>query len=195
MWGKLQRLIFKEWQSMDIHQNYFEFLGLPLSYTVDQTELTRRYRELQRELHPDRYAHLSEREQRMAVQYTAYLNEAYSSLKSPLGRAQYLLSLQGVDTLSESRVQLDPMFLREQMELREALEEAQEASDPEEALEELEGQAQATVTSLADEFALLWPALQSSEEADFTEAEKLVRKLQFAVKFHKEIERLLNELD
>jgi molecular chaperone HscB len=195
MWGKLQRLIFKEWQSMDIHQNYFEFLGLPLSYTVDQTELTRRYRELQRELHPDRYAHLSEREQRMAVQYTAYLNEAYSSLKSPLGRAQYLLSLQGVDTLSESRVQLDPMFLMEQMELREALEEAQEASDPEEALEELEGQAQATVTSLADEFALLWPALQSSEEADFTEAEKLVRKLQFAVKFHKEIERLLNELD
>jgi molecular chaperone HscB len=195
MWGKLQRLIFKEWQSMDIHQNYFEFLGLPLSYTVDQTELTRRYRELQRELHPDRYAHLSEREQRMAVQYTAYLNEAYSSLKSPLGRAQYLLSLQGVDTLSESRVQLDPMFLMEQMELREALDEAQEASDPEEALEELEGQAQATVTSLADEFALLWPALQSSEEADFTEAEKLVRKLQFAVKFHKEIERLLNELD
>jgi molecular chaperone HscB len=195
MWGKLQRLIFKEWQSMDIHQNYFEFLGLPLSYTVDQTELTRRYRELQRELHPDRYAHLSEREQRMAVQYTAYLNEAYSSLKSPLGRAQYLLSLQGVDTLSESRVQLDPIFLMEQMELREALEEAQEAFDPEEALEELEGQAQATVTSLADEFALLWPALQSSEEADFTEAEKLVRKLQFAVKFHKEIERLLNELD
>jgi molecular chaperone HscB len=195
MWGKLQRLIFKEWQSMDIHQNYFEFLGLPLSYTVDQTELTRRYRELQCELHPDRYAHLSEREQRMAVQYTAYLNEAYSSLKSPLGRAQYLLSLQGVDTLSESRVQLDPMFLMEQMELREALDEAQEASDPEEALEELEGQAQATVTSLADEFALLWPALQSSEEADFTEAEKLVRKLQFAVKFHKEIERLLNELD
>ena len=180
---------------MDIHQNYFEFLGLPLSYTVDQTELTRRYRELQRELHPDRYAHLSEREQRMAVQYTAYLNEAYSSLKSPLGRAQYLLSLQGVDTLSESRVQLDPMFLMEQMELREALEEAQEASDPEEALEELEGQAQATVTSLADKFALLWPALQSSEEADFTEAEKLVHKLQFAVKFHKEIERLLNELD
>jgi molecular chaperone HscB len=180
---------------MDIHQNYFEFLGLPLSYTVDQTELTRRYRELQRELHPDRFAHTSDREQRMAVQYTAYLNEAYTALKSPLGRAQYLLSLKGVDTLSESRVQLEPMFLMEQMELREALEEAQSSADPEDALETLQGQAEGTIAALSEEFSSLWSTLEGSEQSDFSHAEKVVRKLQFAVKFHKEIERKLNELD
>jgi molecular chaperone HscB len=180
---------------MDINQNYFEFLGLPLSYSVDQAELSRRYRELQRELHPDRHAHASDREQRIAVQYTAFLNEAYAALKSPLGRAQYLLLMKGVDTRSDSRVQLDPMFLMEQMELRETLEDARNSSDPESDLDVLQEKAEATVNALSDEFSSLWNTLQGSEHPDFQEAEKLVRKLQFAVKFHSEIERLLNELD
>lgn len=101
---------------MDIKQNYFEFLGLPEIYSLDQQAFAERSRELQKTLHPDKFSHLSDRERRLSVQYTAYLNEAIATIKNTLSRAQYLLHLKGVDTFSESSVQLDPMFLIQQME-------------------------------------------------------------------------------
>jgi len=88
---------------MDIAQNFFELFGLDASFDLDLQLLSERYRELQREHHPDRHAHKGEREQRLAVQATAHLNEAFETLKTPLLRAQYLLKLEGVDTGEENR--------------------------------------------------------------------------------------------
>lgn len=173
---------------MDITRNYFDFLGVPVSYTVDLSRLNERYRELQRQLHPDRHSHQSEREQRLAVQYTAYLNEALTTLKSPLKRAQYLLSLRGIDTCSESRVQLDPMFLMEQMELRERAAEAVDHADPEAELEALQARVTGELTQLQHDFATAW------EAGELAQAEVLVRKMQFLCKLQSDIEALEDRL-
>ena len=81
---------------MDLTQNHFELFGLPVAFDIDSQQLAERYRELQRTLHPDRYASASAQEQRLAVQYSGLVNEAYSTLNRPLSRALYLLGLAGV---------------------------------------------------------------------------------------------------
>ncbi len=173
---------------MDITRNYFEFLGLPVGFEVDQSQLSERYRSLQQQLHPDRHSHQSDREQRLAVQYTTYLNEALATLKSPLKRAQYLLSLQGIDTLSDSRNQLDPMFLMEQMELRERVAEAPDHDDPEAEMESLERQVEQSLKQLQADFAKAWA------EGSLELAEQVVRKMQFMVKLQSEVEALEDKL-
>jgi len=173
---------------MDITRNYFEFLGLPVDFNLDQAELSSRYRELQKQLHPDRHAHQSDREQRLAVQYTAYLNEALATLKSPLRRAQYLLSLQGIDTEHQSGVQVEPGFLMEQMELRERVAEAPEHSDPEAELEQLTDLVDGRLAALQSEFARAWDA-QAMEQAEL-----LVRKMQFISRLKADVEALEDRL-
>src|SRR5210317_1304000 len=125
---------------MDITQNFFELFELDASFDLDTQQLSERYRELQREYHPDRHAHKGEREQRLAVQATAHLNQAFDTLKNPLSRAQYLLQQCGVETGEESRGQLPGAFLMQQMELRESFVEAAEADDPFAELERLEAE-------------------------------------------------------
>ncbi|WP_372739595.1 Fe-S protein assembly co-chaperone HscB [Neptunomonas sp.] len=177
---------------MDIQQNYFSFLGLPESYNIDLQALSARYRELQKTLHPDRFAHLSEREKRMSVQYTAYLNEAVTTLKSPLGRAQYLLHLNGIDTISDASVKLEPAFLFEQMALRDDLEDIKALVSPEKALglfmDKVTGQLLEYQKSFSDCF-----DVRDAESLKMATA--IVRKMQFMVKLQKEIELVENELD
>ncbi|MBA4503498.1 Fe-S protein assembly co-chaperone HscB [Marinobacterium marinum] len=173
---------------MDITRNYFEFLGLPVDFEVDQTRLGERYRELQKQVHPDRHSHQSDREQRLAEQYAAYLNEALTTLKSPLKRAQYLLSLNGIDTLSDSRAQLDPMFLMEQMELRERAAEAANHADPEAEMDALQAHVGHELNRLQEAFSAAWQASRMDD------AEVLVRKMQFACKLQQDIEALEDRL-
>lgn len=176
---------------MDIKQNYFEFLGLPEAYELDLQALAERSRELQKTLHPDRFSHLSDRERRLSVQYTAYLNEAIATLKSPLRRCQYLLLLKGVDTISESSVALDPVFLMEQMELREELESVRDGADSEVVLERLQGVVDAELVELRRVFKVQFEAGdQSSLEA----AAMTVRKMQFIDKLGREIDALEDQL-
>ncbi len=177
---------------MDIQQNYFEFLDLPVGFSVDLSELSKRYRELQKALHPDRFAHLSDQEQRMSVQYTAYLNEAVATLRSPLSRAQYLLLLKGIDTFSETSVKLEPSFLFEQMSLRESLEEIGASVDKEKQLDRLSRDVESQIDSLEACFAKLYA---QSDEASLQSAAVIVRKLQFMIKLLKEIEQAQDELD
>jgi len=174
---------------MDISKNFFEFFGLPVSFQIDQSLLSERYRELQKQLHPDRHAHLSEREQRLSVQYTAHLNEGMATLKSPLRRAQYLLLIEGVDTTGESSVKIDPGFLMQQMEMRERLEDARHAADPFAELESLSDEVQAELVGLRQQF-------EAEHQAKALEgAAAVVRKMQFLEKLIIEIENLEDHLD
>ncbi|WP_299198995.1 Fe-S protein assembly co-chaperone HscB [uncultured Amphritea sp.] len=176
---------------MDITQNYFEFLALPVTYQLDLQALAERSRELQKTLHPDRFSHLSDRERRLSVQYTAYLNEAVSTLKNPLSRAQYLLKLEGIDTFSETQVQLDPMFLMQQMELRESLEEVAGSSDPGAEIEALQVTVDREMKSLRDEFDSYY---KQSTPTALEAAAVSVRKMQFIDKLGREIEALEDQL-
>ena len=99
--------------------NYFELFGLPSQFQLDGSLLSSQFRELQKRFHPDNFASASERDRLMAVQKASEINDAYQVLKSPLSRAEYLLAENGVDIRGEQQTMSDPMFLMEQMELRE----------------------------------------------------------------------------
>ena len=81
----------------DFSKNYFELFGLPVGFLVDGQELAVRYRELQKVVHPDRFAAAGEQSQRLSLQSATLVNEAYATLKDPLKRAQYLLTLNGIE--------------------------------------------------------------------------------------------------
>ena len=174
---------------MNLSQNYFELFGLDVGFNLDRAALDTAYRELQKEYHPDRFAHKGDAEQRQAVQNSTHLNTAYEALKSPLLRAQYLLSLQGVLTGEESRKQLPMDFLMQQMELRESLADAPETADPFATLESLETQTVALEKDCFDTFQSAYAV------GDLDSAEESVRKLQFLKKLLSEIEVMEDRLD
>ncbi len=109
---------------IDFSRNHFDLFGLPVRYRVDAAALDAAYRALQTEVHPDRFAGASDAEQRLALQASARVNEAYRALKDPVQRAQYLLSLNGVDAVGETDTQLPLDFLERQLERREEASEA-----------------------------------------------------------------------
>lgn len=109
--------------------DYFTLFGLPASYHVDTQALATCFQELQRQNHPDRFAHASEAEQLVAVQRSATINQAWQTLRHPLMRAEYLLSLHGFDLTSEQHTVRDTAFLMEQLELREELDDIEQAKD------------------------------------------------------------------
>ncbi len=96
---------------------------------LDPLALETAYHDLQTRVHPDRFAHLSDADKRVSMQWATRINEAYRTLKNPLSRAQYVLLLKGVDTATESNTAMPPAFLMEQMEWREAVQEARAGED------------------------------------------------------------------
>lgn len=112
---------------MNLTQNYFELFGLPQLFAVDHELLSGNYRRLQQELHPDKFARQGAGEQRLAVQFAAFVNGAYQALKSPLLRAEYLLELAGYPLKSDALTVKDSEFLLQQMEWRENLADLSEA--------------------------------------------------------------------
>ncbi|MCB9701767.1 MAG: Fe-S protein assembly co-chaperone HscB [Myxococcales bacterium] len=111
--------------------DYFACLDLPRRHAIDRAALERRYLELSREVHPDRFAGASSGEQRAAVERASLVNAAYRALRDPVRRAEHLVKLGGIDLdlTDPERGAPDPgkAFLIEMIELREALEEAQGA--------------------------------------------------------------------
>lgn len=81
--------------------DYFTLFGLPARYQLDTQALSLRFQDLQRQYHPDKFASGSQAEQLAAVQQSATINQAWQTLRHPLMRAEYLLSLHGFDLASE----------------------------------------------------------------------------------------------
>ena len=144
---------------------------------------------MQREFHPDRYADKPAQEQRLAVQYAAVINQAFSELKSPLLRAQYLLSLKDVENDGDAQITRDPLFLMQQIELREKLADLSEAQETFSVLEEVGEQAEAEYAELQNVFD------QQYGQSDFEDAVETVAKMQFFSKLLDEVEQLEQELD
>jgi molecular chaperone HscB len=110
----------------DFTKNYFDLFGLEKKFSVPQENLDRAYRDIQSQIHPDKFSHAGEAEKRLSMQWATRANEAYQTLKKPLSRARYLLQLNGVDTQEESNTAMPTAFLMEQMEWREAVIEAKQ---------------------------------------------------------------------
>lgn len=171
-------------------QNHFELFGLSPGFELDLDDIAARYRDLQRAVHPDKFANASDQERLLSVQQAAQINEAHHILKSPLARARYLLELNGI-TLDDNDTAMDPMFLMEQMELREALAGVQGKADPFAELmslrDTIEGKEKGFVASLSAAFA-------DGEQHALEEARETIRKLQFMDKLLSELEAMEEEL-
>jgi molecular chaperone HscB len=163
-------------------QNHFELFGLQPAFSVDEAALERSYREIQSRVHPDRFAHAGDAERRASLQWTTRVNEAYRSLKNPVQRASHILALHGVDVAFETNTAMPAAFLGQQMELREALENAIGSKD----LKSLD----ALEKSLARDKEVLEKKLAQSIDADkdYQAAAGLVRELQFLEKLEAEID-------
>lgn len=168
--------------------NYFELFGLPTQFKLDGSLLSSQFRELQKRFHPDNFATASERDRLMSVQKTAEINDANQILKSPISRAEYLLSLKGVELRGEQQTLQDPMFLMEQMELREELEAITESSDPESVLFDFDSKVEAMFKKQ------LVQVEQELNDEQWQTAADTVRKLKFIAKLKNEIERVEDKL-
>jgi molecular chaperone HscB len=163
------------------HPDHFELFGLPPRFAIDPDALERAYRDVQGRVHPDRFAAGTAAERRVAMQWATRANEAYTTLRSPQKRAAYLVERAGVSIDAETNTAMPPAFLMQQMELREALDEAHGNAA---ALDELRA------TMGAERDRLLAAIGQAIDETrDFTQAASLVRQLMFVDRYASEIDR------
>jgi len=174
---------------LDIHQNYYELFGLHPGFAIDQAQLDQHFRKLQSEVHPDRFAAASAADRLRSMQMATHVNEAYQTLKSPISRARYLLHLNGVDTGEETNTAMPAAFLMQQMEWREAIEEASHAGD----INVLE----ALLRELRREGIALEQTLHTAldQQREFNLAAETVRKMRFLDKVRDEIEQAIEALE
>lgn len=172
----------------DFQSNYFQLFDLPVDFAVDLAQLGARYRQLQKELHPDRYAGASAHEQRLAVQYSALINEAYTTLRKPLSRVLYLLELSGMTSKDIAEQHIDGGFLITQMELREKLESMEGLIDPETVLERLVTEISEDIMVLQKQFSQAYAAGEKSAAAS------ACVKMQYLDKLLQEAEQIESRL-
>lgn len=163
-------------------KNYFEIFNLPVTFDLDTEQLSVLYRELQKEVHPDRFANSGEQQSRAAVQMASLVNQAFDTLKVPVSRAHYLLQLSGLDIDHEKDTTMDPMFLMEQMELREEFESVRTKSDPLAEIDRLLKQIKIATDDIMSAFS------QAYENQNFDKAHELSRKMQFLNKNTQELD-------
>lgn len=169
-------------------QNHFEMFGLPQGFAVDEARLDAAFREVQAQVHPDRHAAAGDAGRRVAMQWSTRANEAYQTLKDPLKRATYLLTLRGADIGAESNTAMEPAFLIQQMEWREAVEDATGARNVD-ALDKLLAELRADKKL---RYGKLGALLDAGANAPAVEA---VRQLMFLEKVEDDIGASLEALD
>lgn len=171
---------------MKIDDDDFTLFGLPPQHALDRAAIDARWRQLQGEVHPDRFAAEGAAAQRIAMQWAVRVNEAYSRLKDPLRRAAYLCERRGAPVDAERNTAMPREFLMQQMQWREALDDADSLA----AVERLDGEvASAERALLADVQRRL------DEHDDAVGAAADVRALMFVQRFKQDLERRLDALD
>ena len=170
---------------VSLQSNDFELFDVPALFKQDRAALYARWKDLQREAHPDKFAAQGAAAQRIAMQWSVRINEAYARLKDPLKRAIYLCELNGAPINAHTNTTMPPAFMMMQIEWREALEEASTAAELE---------------KISDEAAQYERGQLSKIEQlidvhhDYTAAANEVRALMFVARFVGEIEARLDQV-
>lgn len=169
--------------------NYFELYGLPPTFQQNAGELADKHHLLMSKFHPDKFVQQDSLSRRQAAEMAALLNDAYTTLKSPLKRAGYLLMLAGVDGDAEQETTSDTAFLMEQLELREEIELASNSSEPFAVLDRSRKQA-------SDAESVLFEKFESQYAADaFAEARESWVKLNFFTRLKRQIDQAEQKLE
>jgi len=158
--------------------NHFQRLGVEQSYDVNVANLDQMYFDLQRQLHPDRFAAKTAKEKALSQQQATAVNDAYETLKDPLKRADYMVHIQGVDVLPEGcNLVHDQTILIEAMEMRERLAMAETLSDLRSISAETKAEDEKVVKSLSKAF----------HDGDLEEASHLTTRLKYLHKMMDEV--------
>ncbi len=171
------------------NHTYFELFGLTPQFNLDLAKLETNYRSIQSASHPDRFVTASPSEKLRSMQTATLANEAYQALKNPANRAQYLLALQGVDAIAETNTAMPADFLMQQMEWREAIDDAKQAKNIDALdalLADMQQEARILQTSLTDLI---------DEKKNLALATDATRKLIFIDKVCADIRKIIEQLD
>jgi molecular chaperone HscB len=110
---------------------------------LDVQDLERRYRDLSRQFHPDYFHNAPSADRLASLERSSYLNDAYRTLRNPIGRVEYLLTLEGRplstsgEEPGESTAKAPAAMLAEVFALNEELDEIREAREAGSALDDL----------------------------------------------------------
>jgi molecular chaperone HscB len=171
---------------MKLDDDDFTLFGLTPRFAIDRQEVDTRWRALQAQVHPDRFAAQGPSAQRQAMQWAVRVNEAHRRLRDPLTRAAYLCELRGARVDADRHTAMPTQFLMQQMAWREALEDAGSA-DQVEALDlEVGRQEKALQADLVRHM---------DESLDLEAAVGAVRSLMFLGRFRADIQRRMEALE
>ncbi len=171
---------------MNLQSSDFELFGLVPQFAQDRAAIDTRWKDLQRKAHPDKFAAQGASAQRVAMQWSVRINEAYQRLKDPLKRAAYLCELHAAPVNAENNTAMPTAFLMQQMEWREALDEARSAAD----LDDLGAQVTAARREALQQCGQLLDVQQ-----DYKLAVQQVRALMFIERFANDVEARLDQMD
>jgi molecular chaperone HscB len=181
LWRELSRL------TRDNLMNYFDLFGIPTQFQVNLDHVTDSYRALQKQYHPDRFATVDDSAKLAVISKAAEINDAYTTLKNPVQRAEYLLKLRGLDIQHETQTLQDPSFLMQQMEYREHLESLPDCDDMFEEIISFEAEIEQGIKVYQDDLA------KELDQNNNERAATIIRKLKFMFKLLSELERLEDE--
>lgn len=171
---------------MNLQSNDFELFGLAQTYAQDRAVIDARWKDLQRQAHPDKFTDQGAAAQRIAMQWSVRINEAYQRLKDPLKRAAYLCELNGAPVNAENNTAMPAAFLMQQMTWREALDEAESSDD----LEQISQQVQQASREVLQKIEQLIDQQQA-----YAEAVGQVRALMFVERFSADVDKRLDQLE
>jgi molecular chaperone HscB len=164
---------------VNLQSNDFELFNLPLNFAQDRATIDARWKDLQRQAHPDKFAAQGAAAQRIAMQWSVRINEAYQRLKDPVQRAAYLCELHQAPINAENNTAMPAAFLMQQMELREALDDA----DNEQNLDEISQQSKHLLLEQLSKVEQLLDV-----DKNYLQAAQAVRALMFIERFQHDIE-------
>jgi molecular chaperone HscB len=170
---------------LNLQATDFELFEIPVQFAQDGTVLANKWKDLQREAHPDKFAAQGAAAQRIAMQWSVRINEAYNRLKDPLKRATYLCELNGASIEAHTNTAMPPAFMMMQIEWREALDEAETS-------EELEVIEMQTANYKQEQLSKIEHFIDFKQ--DFLAAANEVRALMFVARFVGEIEARLDKM-
>jgi len=171
---------------VNLQSDDFTLFGLEQRFGQDRAAIDARWKDLQRQAHPDKFADQGAAAQRVAMQWSVRINEAYQRLKDPLKRAAYLCELHGAPVNAENNTAMPATFLMQQMQWREELDDATSTQ----ALEQISLQVQQAKREMLQKIERLMDDSQA-----FAEAVGQVRALMFVERFEDDVNKRLDQIE
>jgi molecular chaperone HscB len=170
--------------AINLADDDYTLLGLPQTYAVDRTLLDARWRELQQQVHPDRFVNDTAQAKRLAMQWSVRINEAHRRLRDPVKRAVYLCELRGAPVNAENNTAMPTDFLQFIMGWREALAESRDVGTVQAIAQQVEAVRVKILTTIEAMF---------DTHNDAPQAAHAVRALMFVERFRDDVQRLLED--